>query len=101
MRMRMRIRIHIYKYTHVHILTRNYIYASDPIHLQEALRKRSEGGSVSSAGAHKHNIPQALRAMENLANKRADFSHTAGSGADMLGKLERAHGIRYVMHITI
>jgi hypothetical protein len=31
--------------------------------------------------------------MERLANKRADFSHKAGSGADMLGKLERAHGI--------
>jgi len=39
-------------------------------------------------------VPQALRAMEKLANKRADFSHHAGSGADMLGKLERAHGIK-------
>jgi hypothetical protein len=33
--------------------------------------------------------------MERLANKRADFSHKAGSGADMLGKLERAHGINF------
>ena len=35
----------------------------------EALRKRSEGQSVPSS-EHGHKIPQALRAMENLADKR-------------------------------
>jgi hypothetical protein len=62
----------------------------------EALRNRAEGkSSTSTSSAHKRKkIPQALRNMEKLANQRADFSHHAGSGADMLGKLERAHGIR-------
>jgi hypothetical protein len=60
----------------------------------EALRKRSDGDNVPQTGS-KHKIPQALRAMENLANKRADFSRGhAGSGAEMLGKLERKHGIK-------
>jgi len=58
-----------------------------------SLRKRSEHQEVSSS-KHTRKIPQALRAMERLANKRADFSHHVGSGADMLSSLERAHGIR-------
>lgn len=60
----------------------------------EALRKRSDSNYVPQVGS-KHKIPEALRAMENLANKRADFSRGhAGSGAEMLGKLERKHGIK-------